>query len=82
MTGTEEPKPRRKIMLVIEEIDDAGHFNIRMEGDCDRIGKTHDEHLSTAEFWMGQIWMRSVQMMKAAGAVGQAAPKKPTLLVP
>jgi len=74
----------RKITIVVEEINDQGHFNIRMEGDCDRIGKVHDHLLSTSEFWAGQLWAQALKMMKALGQIGQAQPPKPTptLVVP
>lgn len=87
--AAEPEKPLlRKIAIVIEEVNDKGHFRLRMEGDCDRIGKLPDEKLSIAEFVAGQVWAQGAKIMKGMGLLGQAkpplheAPPPPPLVVP
>jgi hypothetical protein len=64
-------KPKRKILIVIEE--DGSHegagFKLYMEGDKDRIGRIPSEEYSAAEFWGLAIWQLACHAVTKAKAV-------------
>jgi hypothetical protein len=71
-----DPKKRRKVMIVIEEIGPGDEFNVYMEGDIDRLkDKTFpDDKLSTAEFWGSRLFSICVNAINSAGALKTIKP--------
>lgn len=84
--------PPREIRIVFREQTFNGPWQVRLEGDVDRIGKTHDEHLSPCEKWAGYAWLNVQRFLISAGVIKMAprageelappAPPQPTLVIP
>jgi hypothetical protein len=60
---------RRKLMIVIEETDDQGNFNVYMSGDKERFGHVPDDQLSAVEYWGRALFSICIGMLKESGVI-------------
>lgn len=65
-------KPKKKIMIVIEDTGGYGGngFNVYLTGDTQRLdGKTPNEELTAAEFWGAKLMQICIGTLHSAGVV-------------
>lgn len=74
----EEIKPR-KVMIVLED-DGHQNFNIRLDGDVERIGlpQIPVSLYSPAEFWGVQFFGMCQEMLRRSNEVGPVKPEGDT----
>lgn len=64
-----ENKHSRRIMIVLEDDGDS-MFNMKLEGDIDRLGKLKDHfEYSPAEFWAQELFAACQTHIRSRGTV-------------